>query len=169
MALADGAVRKQDLYGLDDEEFSARFSTRHLPGSRLIEDTRNRVLHKQVMRIPFKDGNPAHRRLEDFTVRLALEREVAAEAGQALGRTVEPDSIIVDIPERISFELSIPVIDPGSVESEETDAGDASYVFNRMGHEDFPRSLRAISVSARREDDLLTALAHMDLARRFAP
>ena len=169
MALAEGAIRTQDLYGLDDEEFFARFSTRRLPGSRLIEETRNRVLHKQVMRIPFTDGSPAHRRLEDFTVRLALEREIADEAGRVLGRKVDPDTVIVDIPERISFELRIPVIDPGSVESEETDAGDASYVFNRMGHEDFPRSLRAISVSARREDDVLTALAHMDLARRFAP
>ena len=168
MALAEGAVRKQDLYGLDDEEFFARFSARINPGSRLIEDTRNRVLHKQVLKLPFKDGNAAHRRLEDITARLALEKEIAAEAGRVLGKTVAPDCIVVDIPERISFELSIPVIDPGSSESEETDAGDTSSVFNRMGHEDFPRSLRAITVSARREDDLLKALAKIDLAGCFA-
>ena len=169
MALAEGAIRKQDLYGLDDEEFFARFSTRRIPGSQLIEDTRNRVLHKQVLRLPFKEGNSAHRRLEDITARLALEQEIAEEAGKTLGKTVKPDCIIVDIPERISFDLSIPVIDPGSAESEETDAGDTSYVFNRMGHEDFPRSLRMISVSARREEDLLETLAKIDLARRFAP
>jgi HD superfamily phosphohydrolase len=168
MALAEGAVGKQDLYGLDDEEFFARFSTHRIPGSRLIEDTRNRVLHKQVLRLPFQDGNAAHRRLEDITARLALEQEIAAEAGRGLGRTVTPDSIIVDIPERISFDLSIPVIDPGSAESEETDAGDTSYVFSRMGHEDFPRSLRTLTVSARREEDLLKMLAKIDLAPRFA-
>ena len=77
------------------------------------------------------------------------------------------DSIVVDIPERISFELRIPVIDPGSAESEEMDAGDSSYVFNRMGHEDFPRSLRTITVSARREEDLLKTLGRIDLARCF--
>jgi uncharacterized protein len=168
MALAEGAVTKQDLYGLDDEEFFARFSARVNPGARLIEDTRNRVLHKQVLRLPFEDGNAAHLRLEDINARLALEKEIAAEAGRVLGRTVAADSVVVDIPERISFELSIPVIDPGSSESEETDAGDTSSVFNRMGHEDFPRSLRAITVSARREDSLLKALAKIDLAGCFA-
>jgi HD superfamily phosphohydrolase len=169
MALAEGAIRKQDLYGLDDEEFFARFSTRRIPGFRLIEETRNRVLHKQVLRLPFVDGNPAHRRLEDINARLALEQEIAEEAGGALGRTVTPDCIVVDIPERISFDLSIPVIDPGSAEPEETDAGDTSHVFNRMGHEDFPRSLRTITVSARRDAELLEALARTDLARRFTP
>jgi len=169
MALVEGAISKQDLYGLDDEEFFARFSTRRIPGSQLIEDTRNRVLHKQVLRLPFMDGNPAHRRLEDINARLALEQEIAGEAGKALGKTVMPECIVVDIPERISFDLSIPVIDPGSAESEETDAGDTSHVFNRMGHEDFPRSLRTITVSARRDADLLETLEKIDLARRFAP
>lgn len=169
MALAAGAIQKQDLYGLDDEEFFARFTTRRIPGSRLIEDTRNRVLHKQVLRLPFKDANVAHRRLEDINARLALAQEIAGEAGRLLGKTVLPECIVVDIPERISFDLTIPVIDPGRAESEETDAGDTSYVFSRMGHEDFPRSLRTISVSARREGELLEGLAKIDIPRRFEP
>ena len=167
MALAEGAIAKHDLYGLDDEEFFARFTLPSFPGARLIEDTRKRLLYKQVYRLPFNDDNAAHRRLEDIHARLALEKEIAREAGTAIGRTVAPECVLVDVPERISFELSIPVIDPGLAEPEEADAGDTSYLFNRMGHEDFPRSLRTISVSARREEDLLSALGRLRLSRYF--
>jgi uncharacterized protein len=167
MALGGGVIGKEDLYGLDDEEFFARFTSPRFPGARLIEDARKRILHKQVLRIPFRDDNPAHLELQDIGARLALEAEIAREAGKILGRAVETECILVDVPERISFELSLPVIDPGSAEPEEMDAGDASYIFSRMGHEDFPRSLRTISVSARRDEELLRALPRLDLPRHF--
>ncbi|MGA2976377.1 MAG: HD domain-containing protein [Spirochaetia bacterium] len=167
MGLAEGAIGKQDLYGLDDEQFSARFHSRVFPGFQLIEEARNRLLYKQVLRFPFSDANPVHRRLEDITSRLELERMIAEEAGSVLGRAVPPQCIIVDVPERLSFEISIPVIDPGQTEPDEADPGATSYVFDRMGGDDFPRSFRAISVSARRDEDLLAALARMDLSRTF--
>jgi HD superfamily phosphohydrolase len=166
-ALADGLIGRADLYGLDDEEFAARFRPEVCPSFSLLEDTRHRRLHKQVLRIPFQDGNPVHERLQDVGARLALEKEIADEASAAVGRTVTPESIVVDVPERISFELHIPVRDPAQADGEDTRAGDASYIFGRMGHEDFPRSLRCISLCARREDDLLEALARMDAGRRF--
>jgi uncharacterized protein len=167
MSLAEGVISKEDLYGLDDEEFFARFTKRGFAGARLIEDARKRILHKQVLRIPFRGDNPAHARLEDIGARLALERDIAREAGKLMGRVVDTECILVDVPERISFELSVPVIDPGSSEPEETDAGDTSYVFSRMGHEDFPRSLRTISVSARRDEELMNVLLRLDLSRHF--
>jgi uncharacterized protein len=167
MALGDGVIGKQDMYGLDDEEFFSKFTAPRFPGARLIEDARKRILHKQVLRLPFRDDNPAHIRLEDVGARLALEKEIAREAAGLLGRTVDAECILVDVPERISFELSVPVIDPGSSGPEEMDAGDASSVFRRMGHEDLPRSLRTISVSARRDDALMTVLQRMDLPGRF--
>jgi HD superfamily phosphohydrolase len=166
-ALGEGVIGKKDLYGLDDEEFFARFTEGRIRGAGLIEDARKRILHKQVLRIPFRDDNPAHLRLADIGARMALEKEIATEAGKLTGRVVEPECILVDVPERISFELSVPVIDPVSAEPEERDAGDTSYLFGRMGHEDFPRSLRTISVSARRDEALLGALPRLDLSRYF--
>jgi HD superfamily phosphohydrolase len=166
-ALAASAIARQDLYGLDDEEFFARFTSARFPGFALIEDVRRRMLYKQVARVQFRPENPAHLRLEDIGARLLLEREIADEAGQALGRRIPEERIIVDVPERISFEINIPVIDPGQSEPEESDAGDSSHVFGRLGHEDFPRSLRCISVSAQRDEGLLAVLARMDLPRRF--
>jgi HD superfamily phosphohydrolase len=168
MALDDGAISTRDLYGLDDEQFSARFRADVFPGFRLIEDTRHRILHKQVFRVPFLEALPAHRGLENIAVRLGLERELAAEAGRRLGREVPTECIVVDVPERISFETAIPVVDPTQLEPEEAETGDPISAFHRFGDGDFPSSLRCISVSARRDPDLLSVLARMDLARRFA-
>ncbi|HEY9593382.1 MAG TPA: HD domain-containing protein [Spirochaetia bacterium] len=162
MALNAGAIVKDDLYGLDDEEFSRRFTVERFPGFRLIDDARRRVLYKQVVRVPFLDEAPAHRTLEDINERIDLERRIAKEAGKALGRKVDEEAVIVDVPERISFELRIPVIEPGQGESAE-EAGDVTHVFDRMGKEDLPRSLRSISVSARREPGLVETLERMDL------
>jgi len=168
MALEAGAINTMDLYGLDDEQFSATFNAGVFPSFALIEDTRHRVLHKQVLRLPFSDDTPAHRRIEDISARLSLEREIAMEAGRILGRTVGPESIIVDVPERLSFDVEIPVVDPGQTDSEDAETGSPESPLNRMGQGDFPRSLRSISISARRDPDLLSVLAGMDLARRFA-
>ena len=163
MALADGAIRREDLYGLDDEEFFARFAQHGFAGFRLIGDVRARSLYKQVFRAPFNDESAAHRRLEDVAERLELERMIARAAGDLLGCPVPPDSIVVDVPERISFEIDIPVIDPPHVR---TPAGlDAFPVFGRIEGADFSRSLRTVSVCARREEPLLAALARLDLSR----
>ncbi len=167
-ALAEGVIRKDELYGLDDEQFFARFTAGRFPGFSLIEDTRQRVLHKQVFRVPFDEANPRHRLLEDIRERLKLELRIAGDAARAIGRAVPPEAIVVDVPERISFELRLPVIDPAQAEPDETDAGEASHVFNRVGHDDFPRSLRSISVSARRDDELLRALERTGLSRYLA-
>jgi hypothetical protein len=168
MALEAGAIRTQDLYGLDDEQFSASFNAGVFPSFALIENTRHRVLHKQVLRLQFSDDKPAHRRIEDIPARLSLEREIAAEAGRVLGRTVDAESIIVDVPERLSFDVQIPVVDPSQADSEEAETAGPESPLHGLGYVDFPRSLRSISVSARRDPDLLAVLARMDLARRFA-
>ena len=167
MALDQGAIRTADLYGLDDEQFSARFSAEAFPGFTLIDDTRRRCLHKQVLRVPFSESLPGHCRLERVNARLALEAELASEAGKLLGRPVPTEGIIVDVPERLSFDAAIPVIDPGAEEAEEPDSSDLGALFSTLGRGDFPGSLRSISVSARRDPDLLDALGRMDVARRL--
>jgi hypothetical protein len=167
MALEDGAISTRDLYGLDDEQFSARFRADVFPGFRLIEDTRRRVLHKQVLRLPFTEASHAHRELENIGARLGLERDIAGEAGRILGREVPQECIVVDVPERLAFDVAIPVVDPTLPETEEAEVDQPVSMFRRMESGDFPSSLRSISVSARRDPDLLSVLARMDLARRF--
>ena len=170
-ALVSGAISKDDLYGLDDEEFFATFSAARFPSFQLIGDVRRRELHKQVWTVPFRDENAAHRRIEDFRERLLVEETIAREAGRVAGRRVPPESIIVDVPERLSFEISVPVMGPSprreaGVEGWE-ELTDVRSVFAGMRSEDLPRSIRLISVNARRDEDLLAALAKMDLEEFF--
>ena len=79
-----------------------------------------------------------------------------------------PECIVVDVPERLSFDAAIPVVDPNQVEAEEAETGNRVSVFHSLGRGDFPRSLRSISVSARRDTELLDVLSRIDLAGCFA-
>jgi len=163
LALAEGAIRREDLYGLDDEEFFSRFTEKRFAGFRLIANVRARVLHKLVFRVPFDETCAAHRRLEEVGERLALEARIAGELSGLLGRSVSPESIVVDVPERISFEIGIPVLDPAGPGAP---AGlEASAIFGRMDGMDFPRALRAVSVCAARDEDIVSAVRRLDLPR----
>ncbi len=158
IALNEGAIQKKDLYGLDDEEFFAAFSPERCPSFKLIEQVRRRELHRQVWRMPFSDANPAHRRIEDIGERLAFEERIAREAGTVAGRKIPADSIVVDVPERVSFDFDVPVIDPDSGKALARDGLEKSSLFAGMGSDDLPRSIRCISVCARRDDSLMKAL-----------
>ncbi len=163
LGLADGVIRKEDLYGLDDDEFGRLFTEGRSPAFRLVDDVRNRRLYQQVLRVPFRDESSLHKRLEDVRERLALEERIAAEAGELMARRVPGEWIVIDIPERVSFEMEIPVRDEhgGTVTSRIT----ADHLFAGQGSEDLPRSLRCISLCARRDDGLAGALGRMDLPR----
>jgi HD superfamily phosphohydrolase len=161
IGLRDGAIRREDLYGLDDEEFFARFTPDRSPAFRLIADVRRRVLHRQVLRLPFRPDLAAHRALEDGEARTALEDRIAAEAAEVLGRPVPAESVVVDVPERISFEADIPVIDDPYGRPE----GEVRTAFADRALADLPGALRCITLSIAREEDLATAIRSFDLAR----
>jgi HD superfamily phosphohydrolase len=168
LALASGAIKREELYGLDDEQFFARFSPERFPPFRLLDEARRRRLYKQVFRIPFHDEWEEHRRLERIEERLLLEERIAGEAAGILGGRVSANHVIVDVPERISFEIEIPILEKtgsphGFLRTDEP------HIFAGRGSEDMPRSLRCISVCAQRNEDVLAALAKIDLSRYLAP
>jgi HD superfamily phosphohydrolase len=159
IGLRDGAIRREDLYGLDDEQFFAQFTPARSPAFRLIADVRRRVLHRQVLRLPFRADFPEHRALEDGAARTALEDRIAAEAAAVLGRPVPAESVVVDVPERISFEADIPVVDDPHARA----GGETRAAFADLG--DLPGALRCITLSVAREEDLAAAVDSLDLAR----
>jgi HD superfamily phosphohydrolase len=161
VGLRDGAIRREDLYGLDDEEFFARFTPARCPAFHLIADVRRRVLHRQVLRLPFRADLAEHRALESGAARAALEDRIAAEAADVLGRPVPSESIVVDVPERISFEADIPVVDDPHARAE----GEARAAFADRALADLPGALRCITLSIAREEDLAAAMGSVDLAR----
>jgi len=160
IGLRDGAIRREDLYGLDDEEFFARFTPERSPAFRLIADVRRRVLHRQVLRMPFRADCPEHLALEDGAARTALEDRIAVEAAAVLGRPVTAESVIVDVPERISFDVDVPVVDDPGGRPE----GEFRAAFADRALADLPGALRCITLSIAREEDLAAAMGSVDLA-----
>jgi HD superfamily phosphohydrolase len=165
LGLAAGAIRREDLYGLDDEEFFAVFTEKRFPGFRLIQEVGRRGLFKQLYSVPFRDDWEVHRRLEDVDARLLLEEEIARRAGRLMGRNLPSDRIVIDVPERISFELDIPII---GIEEMGVHVPGSNLFAGKKGG-DFPGSLRRISISGCREEDALAAFGKMDFSEFLAP
>jgi HD superfamily phosphohydrolase len=164
MGLANGAIARSDLYGLDDEEFFALFSSSRYPAFELVEKVRRRELHRQVWRVPFREEDPSHRRIEDIKQRLLAEERIAREAGAISGERIPTEDIVLDVPERVSFDFDVPVVEPASGRTLEAHGAQArSSVFSGIGGDDWPRSIRYISVSARRDEALLAALERLDI------
>ncbi len=168
MGLRDGAISRRDLYGLDDEGFFSAFSARRYPSFQLVEQVRRRELHRQVWRVPFNDEDPAHRRIEEIGQRLTVEERIAAEAGSMAGKHFKPECVIVDVPERVSFDFDVPVIEPSSGQALAARDAKNRSVFSRMGGADLPGSIRFISVSASRDDVLMAALEKLDFGEMLA-
>ncbi|HUI70422.1 MAG TPA: HD domain-containing protein [Spirochaetia bacterium] len=168
IGLVGGAIAREDLYGLDDEEFFSLFSSSRHPSFALVEQVRKRELHRQVWRVPFDQENAVHRRIEDVKERLRMEERIAREAGQIAGKRFPTENVIVDVPERVSYDFDIPVIDPGSGRILARSGAEAGSVFAGKGGEELPGSIRCVSVCAKRDEELMAALGKIDLAGIFA-
>jgi hypothetical protein len=101
--------------------------------------------------------------------RLRLEDLIARRAGERLGRNLSSDRIVIDVPERISFEIDIPILgDDGRWEAGAAYAPARHLFADRQGG-DFPGSLRRISVSGWRDEETLAALGRIDFSEYLAP
>ncbi len=166
MALdAGGHQARRTSTGWTTSSSPPAFTAEVFPGFALIEDTRHRSCTSRSCGCLFGIDTPPTGRWSDIGARLPLERRSRARPGPRWEATVRPECIIVDVPERLSFEAAIPVIDPGARRSPRSgDGRPGRRVSHGMGHGDFPGSLRSISVSAQRDPELLAVLARMDLA-----
>jgi HD superfamily phosphohydrolase len=163
MGLASGAVESRSLYWMDDADFYALADAADYPPLALIRDVQQRQLYKSVASLPFDRENRLHRSWQDLRARLAFEEALAREVSRRTGKAVPPETIIVDIPEPISFEIDLPVIDPraeGSVSFAESKSVFAPEVVSG-----FAVTLRQISLIAARDEEVLAALERMGPAR----
>ncbi|MFP4483718.1 MAG: HD domain-containing protein [Spirochaetota bacterium] len=138
-ALEEGAVAPSDFYGLDDELFYLRFgSNESLPGYSLIHRVYNRQLYHPVWESPYRPNDPLHAAAADLQIRSRMEAAVARRLSGRLARDVGPEAVIIDVPERISFEAAFPVITADGMVS----YPDSGTVFTPQVVEDFTRTLR---------------------------
>ncbi len=114
---------------------------------------------------PLDPEDPACARLTALPARLAAEQAIAREASHALGRPVPAWHLIIDIPEPISFEIDLPVLDAGeSRPFAETDS-----VFTEATVRGFGRSLRRVSLFAEADAELIAALERLGGSRLLRP
>ena len=107
--LESGVISGEELYNLDDQGLFALTGQRTHPSFGLVDAVRNGRLFVAAAEIPFDGG--IHGKLLDFGGRSALEEGLAAEISGVLGKPVGGNEIIIDLPEPVSFESGLFVID----------------------------------------------------------
>ena len=155
LAMEAGELEPRELYGLDDQEFFALAGRKRFPPLGLLGRVARRQLYKQVASFAFDPADPGAASLLSLPERLEREREIAKEAARSVGRAVAPQEILIDIPEPISFEIDLPVLNPeGSRPFAESES-----IFSEGAVQEIARSLRRVSLIAEADPGLAAALA----------
>jgi HD superfamily phosphohydrolase len=157
MALKEGRLGPDDLYGLDDDGFYARLRGIPYAPFELAEAVFEGRIHQTVLDLPFSDLDDRHLALIDLGSRLDIEERLAGEAG--LGSL----DIVIDVPEAVSFETDLPVL----LDSPERGGGErcavsfplSPTVFTPPVIAGFARSLRRVRVFARKPAARLESVA----------
>jgi hypothetical protein len=163
LALGEGVIGPEDLYWLDDAQLSSLAERHSFAPLELVGMVGRRQLYKLAAAMPFEAGNPLHLRLQDVRSRLLFERELCTQISTRLGRTFAEQSLIIDVPEPINFEIDLPVVDG---EGGETTVYERSRsVFNRDSVSAFTHSLRTISLFVEAGEELSAVLPPSDARR----
>jgi uncharacterized protein len=125
LALEAGVLAPEELYGLDDEGFYAKLRSIDFAPFALAGSVFDGRVYDCVLDCAFDEGDERHRSVLGLAARLRLEESLASESG--LGSL----DVVIDIPERISFETDLPVL---------REAGSAAGVAGRRVAVPFSRS-----------------------------
>ncbi|MDR1931554.1 MAG: HD domain-containing protein [Spirochaetales bacterium] len=142
LALAEGVIVPEDLYGLDDEAFFRIAGEKAYPPLALIRKVAARDLYKTAAEAPCEGA--AFAALSGLDSRAREEALLAKEISRETGVPLKPEEVIIDIPEKINFEVELPILRPdGSLK----DYALADSVFNAPAAENFSRPLRVLRLA----------------------
>lgn len=142
-SLQSGAVKAQDLYGLDDQGFYSLMAGGRRSG--FIQAVFDGALFKPCLELPFDPANKACARAASLATRSGMESELAWQSGAA--------DVVIDVPEPISFESDLPIIDTKATFST------SATVFRPEVVQSFTASLRVLRVFADAESARTGAVA----------
>jgi len=109
MGIRSEIIKSEELYGLDDQEFFSSFSKKLKSLQSLVEDVLLRRLYKTVYEKTFSGEDPFHTGIVDLEKRLIAENRIAEFLSNQFNFPVPGESVIIDIPEPISFEIDLPI------------------------------------------------------------
>jgi HD superfamily phosphohydrolase len=107
LALERRIIADGELYGLTDDGFTQAFTPTRAPLFSLVQRVANRQLYKVVFQKAFDDLIPGHKNLMNLQNRFMAERRLAKTWG------IDEDDVVIDIPERISFESDLLIAETG--------------------------------------------------------
>jgi len=134
-ALESGSIAAEELYGLDDQ--SLFFLLREKTGSSLAEAVWNGRLYSVAAEFPYDEAD--HACLKDIGRRSLYEKKLAAEF-QSNGINLGHGDLIIDIPEPVSFETGLFVLD------EKRDFADSTSAFKAETLDSFVKTLYTIRI-----------------------
>ena len=154
LALREGVLEPESLYGLDDDGFYSKLRSIDFAPFELAEAVFEGRPYGTVLDLPFDGARETHSRLLDLGERSKIEEELAAKAG--LGSL----ELVLDVPEGVSFETDLHVIGEGGA----LPFPQSPTVFTTPVVEGFAKSLRRLRAFAKRPSERLADV----LRDRFA-
>ncbi|MDR1930472.1 MAG: HD domain-containing protein [Treponema sp.] len=140
--LKAGVISGECLYNLDDQGLFTLMGEKAFPPFRLAGDVRNGRLYREILSFPFDEAE--HGPLKDIEGRSGREEALAAELSNVSGIAIDENSVIIDLPEPVSFETGLFVRDENRYFRESTGALKEETV------RAFAKSLRIVRVFAAR-------------------
>jgi len=138
LGLESGIIAGEELYNLDDEGLFALAKERACPLFSLVDSVKNGRLFVTAAEIPFVEET--HGKQFVLSARSRMEESLAAELSSLVGKNLGGSGLIIDLPEPISFESGLFVIDENCFFSASSSAFKSSPV------DAFVRSLRIIRI-----------------------
>jgi hypothetical protein len=150
--LESGLINADELYNLDDQGLFALTERQSHPLFALVGSVRNGRLFSSAAEIPFDET--VHGKLSVLSGRSSMEKSLAEEISSVLGKKLEADALIIDLPEPVSFESDLFVTDENCLFPDSTSA------FKKGVIEAFVRSLRIVRIFVDPGYEELIKLSH---------
>ena len=136
--LDDGAISKENLYGLDDQGLFNLMESRPHPLFHLAVMVREGQLFSALKEIPFDAEK--HPGLIDMDKRTEMEASLAERFSRITGKNIAAADVVVDIPEHFSLETDLYVKDEEAVFS------GSSSAFGKSTVDGLVKALRIIRI-----------------------
>lgn len=140
-ALENKLIEPQKLYTLDDSGIYSLIDSLHFPEKEIAFAVRNRSFFTVIAEFSFSNENPKMTILENILNRYEAEIRIAEYISRISGSIISSAQILIDIPERVSFESDLFITDEKSVFSKSTT------VFSDVLVNRFTDSLRIIRIA----------------------
>jgi HD superfamily phosphohydrolase len=159
LALREGVMKPEDLYGLDDDGFYAKLRSIDFAPFALAQAVFEGRLYELLLDLPFDESDERHRSLLDLDERLRVEESIAVQAKHG------SLDLVIDIPEGVSFETNLPVLGEHRSAGKESvqrivPFSESSTVFSPPVVAGFATSLRRLRVFASAPSELFESAVH---------